>query len=563
MAAQFLSWFAQLQRATFRRQLTVVVAAGVLLMGVASAILSSWQGSLLVRATMVQQGLNLSSSLAQQCQLALLTDSAENAKDPIDRAFSFADVLRVELLRRDGKPFVVRGKSAVPVQDDWTFPSTSEQMQEPRLESETEEAWSFVAPVYTRPAEASPFETAPATAELVGYVRIIQGKAALSLLVRRLIVINFGVGLVLSGMLLWFLRGLARRLTQPLGALSEVMEQAGAGSLGLRAKLEGPSDIASMAQAFNGMMAGLDQRDLDLQAKNSELASHAATMELRVAERTRSLSDANADLRQALEVLSEAEKQLVAAEKLASLGRLVAGVAHELNTPLGNALMSASTLESEHRLMSETVVSGQIRKSDFLRMLANCTEGSSLVMRNVTRAAEIVRGFKQLAVDQSSEMRREFLADEVIKESMALMQAVLRDKPVRVELDLQTGLRMDSYPGPLGQVINNIVQNALLHGLANVERGELRLQCHELGEHQIQIVCSDNGAGMTPEVRERIFEAFFTTRFGQGGSGLGMQIVHSLVSGVLGGRIHVESEAGKGARVLIELPRVAPLNAPQ
>nr|WP_316641536.1 HAMP domain-containing sensor histidine kinase [uncultured Roseateles sp.] len=546
-------WRNGLRDATFRRQLTLAVAGGVLGVAAVSAVLSSWQGSVQVRETLVRQGLNLATSLAQQSQLALLTDGAENAREPVERALSFPDVLRVELLRPDGAELLARGvpPTAAPA-------SPQPDAVEPYLGGETGEAWTFVAPVRIRPVEASPFEGPSGQTELLGYVRVTQGKAALVQLVGRLVAINFGVGLALSALLLWALRQLARRLTRPLGELAAVMAHAGEGRLGLRAPVEGPRDIAEMAQVFNGMMQSLELREQELQQKNDELARHALTLEERVEERTRSLSGANRELQQALDTLREAQKQLIEAEKLASLGRLVAGVAHELNTPLGNALMAASTMQAEQTQLCEAMHAGQLRKSEFDRMLGKTIEGNALVVNNVRRAAEIIRGFKQLALDQTTDMRRSFLAHEVIGELLATVQPMFRHSPHRLEVALEPGLRMDSFPGPLGQVISNVVQNALLHGLAGREHGKVAVQCHALGDDRVQIICSDDGEGMTEAVRLRVFEAFFTTKLGQGGSGLGMQIVHSLVTGLLGGRVQVESEPGNGTRILISLPRQAP-----
>jgi len=546
-------WRDGLRAATFRRQLSLAVAAGVLGVAAVSAVLSSWQGSLQVRETLVRQGLNLATSLAQQSQLALLTGGAENAREPVERALSFPDVLRVELLQADGAELLARGVGSA-VAAARPLPGAVQ----PYLEAETGAAWTFVAPVRMRPGEASPFEAAAAQTELLGFVRVTQGKAALVQLVRRLVLINFGVGLALSALLLWALRQLARRLTRPLGELAEVMALAGEGRLGLRAPVEGPRDIANMAQVFNGMMHSLELREQELQQKNEELARHALTLEERVEERTHSLSSSNRELQQALDTLRDTQRQLIEVEKLASLGRLVAGVAHELNTPLGNALMAASTLQAEQSQLSEAMHAGQLRKSEFDRMLNKSIEGNVLVVNNVRRAAEIIRGFKQLALDQTTDMRRVFLANEVIGELLATLQPMFRHSPHRLEVELEPDLQMDSYPGPLGQVISNVVQNALLHGLAERDQGRVTVQCHAQGEDRVQIVCSDDGEGMDEAVRLRVFEAFFTTKLGQGGSGLGMQIVHSLVTGLLGGRVQVESEPRRGTRILISLPRQAP-----
>ena len=538
------------QRSTFRRQLTLLVAGGVLGLAVVSALLSSWQGSLQARETLVRQGLNLAASLAQQSQLALLTEGAENAREPIERALSFPDVLRVELLRMDGQALLERGAPSALAASKPQAESLG-----PYLEAETSEAWSFVAPVRTKPVEASPFDPPTVKSELLGYVRVTQGKAALRQLVSRLVAINCGVGLAVSAVLLWLLRSLSRRLTRPLGELAEVMSRAGGGEHGLRAQLDGPRDIASMAQVFNGMLENLEQREQELQR-------HATMLEERVSERTRSLRLANEELQHTLDTLREAQKHLVETDKLASLGRLVAGVAHELNTPLGNALIAASALQEDQQRMAAAVAAGQARKSEFLRMLDNSANGNALVVRNVQRAADIISGFKQLALDQTTEMRRRFAVDQVIGELLATLQPMFRHTPFRIETQLELGLEMDSYPGPLGQVISNIAQNALLHGFAGRDHGLLRVECRALDAKQLQIICTDDGHGMTEAVRSRVFEAFFTTRFGQGGSGLGMQIVHNLVTGLLGGRIQIESTPGVGSRILITLPRQAPLIPP-
>ncbi len=214
----------RLRHAPFRRQLVLVMSLGVMTVGAVTALLSTWQGSLQVRDTLVQQGLSLADSVAQQSQLALLTDSAENAGVPIERALAFPDVLQVELLHADGRQLLNRGKSvAMPVV------TLKPGLKLAYLENENEVAWRFVAPVYTKPSDASPFEAPTSSPELLGYVRVTQGKLALSKLVRHLALINFGVGLALSSLLAWLLLALARRLSQPLNQLSAVMQQTGEG----------------------------------------------------------------------------------------------------------------------------------------------------------------------------------------------------------------------------------------------------------------------------------------------------------------------------------------------
>lgn len=544
---------AMLANASFARQLAVVGVVAVLTMGTLSALVSSWQGSLQVRDTLVRQGLGLAHGLAQQSQLALLTGSGANAHEAIARAMTYPDVLRIEVLQPDGNVLVAQGASPLRTHSAPALPADVAY-----LETETSIAWSFVAPVRTEVAQESPFEASEQPAQLLGFVRVTQGKATLEQLQRRLVLIVFSVGLGFSLLLLWAMRALARSLMRPLGELSSVMTRAGTGELGLRAKPNGPRDIAHMARVFNTMMQSIEERELELQQKNAELASHATALEHRVAERTLSLQKTNAELQEALETLRAAQHQLVENEKLVSLGQLVAGVAHELNTPLGNALTVASTLEDQQRAMRVAVISGEVRKSTLLEQLENGADASGLVRRNVERAAEIVRSFKQLALDQTTEMRRVFLADEVISDVLAALKPVFKHSPFQVDVDLQPHIEMDSYPGPLGQVLTNILQNARLHGFEGRTEGVLRIACHAHHNGLVRIVCSDDGNGMAPEVLERVFEAFFTTKFGKGGSGLGMQIVYTLVTGLLGGQVHVTSSPGAGTEVEIMLPLRAP-----
>jgi signal transduction histidine kinase len=550
------SWSARFRQGTFLRQLTVVVTAGVLGVAIAAALVSSWQGGRQVRNTLLDQGLNLATGLAQQSQLALLTGGAENATDAIERVLSFPDVLQVEVLGIDGRALARRGNAPVAM----VHPALAPDRAEAYLETETGQVWSFVAPVRTRASEASPFDGPAAGGgnQLLGFVRITQGKAALLRLGGKLLAINVGVGLALAAVLLWVLRLTARRLTRPLGQLAAVMADAGAGQVGLRARLSGPSDIASMAQVFNVMMAQLEQREQELQQKNAELLQHAALLEERVEARTLSLTKAKQSAQEALEELQAAQARLVESEKLASLGRLVAGVAHELNTPLGNALTAASTLVDRQRHAVHALTNQTLRKSELQATLDANIEGNELVLNNVRRAADIIRNFKQLAIDQTTEMRRHFALDVVLEEVLTSVRPMFRHTRYRIETDMAPALAMDSFPGPLGQAITNIVQNAVVHAFEGREHGVFTVHCAAYGEQRVQIVCSDDGVGMNEEVRARMFDAFFTTKLGRGGSGLGMQIAHNIVTALLGGTIEVHSTVGEGTRIVLTLPRTAP-----
>ncbi|MBI5257594.1 MAG: PAS domain S-box protein [Burkholderiales bacterium] len=274
------------------------------------------------------------------------------------------------------------------------------------------------------------------------------------------------------------------------------------------------------------------------------------TLEHRVAERTAELSNA-------LEGLRRAQAELVQAEKLASLGALVAGVAHELNTPIGNAVMVASTL-ADHRREFEAAIAGGLRRTALETYLASAREASQVLERNLQRAAELVGSFKQLAVDQSSVQRRSFELAEVLQEVLLALSPTLRRSGVTLVDEVPAGLLLDSYPGPLGQVLVNLISNALVHAFEPGSAGTITVAAGRLDERRLWLRLRDDGRGIPPEALGRIFDPFFTTRLGQGGSGLGLHIVYNLVTGLLGGRIEVRSEPGAGAEFVIELPVQAP-----
>ena len=282
-----------------------------------------------------------------------------------------------------------------------------------------------------------------------------------------------------------------------------------------------------------------------------------AQLEARVARRTAELQGANGELSQALSTLQIAQDQLVQSEKLAALGSLVAGVAHELNTPIGNGLTVASTLE--HRIESfQALVNQGLRKSDLQTLLTDMQLASEILVRNLGRAAALVASFKQVAVDQTSSHRRTFDLGAVVAEILVTLNPALRKTACSVHTRIDDGLAMNSYPGPLGQVLTNLINNAVLHGFEPGEEGKIEVQAWSKDANEVVIEVRDSGRGIAPENLHLVFDPFFTTRLGQGGSGLGLHIVHNLVHSVLGGRIAVHSRPGSGATFSITLPMTAP-----
>lgn len=284
-----------------------------------------------------------------------------------------------------------------------------------------------------------------------------------------------------------------------------------------------------------------------------------ASLEARVAERTQRLAEANQSLAHTVESLQRAQSELVHAETMASLGAMVAGISHELNTPIGNALTVSTALQDQVREFSSHVQRGDITRQALHNFLADQSHGADLASQNMLRAAELVTSFKQVAVDQASERRRGFELADTLGDILNTLRPMLKHQPIELRTDFVSNIAMDSFPGPLGQVISNLVQNALLHGL-DQNGGVIEIGTRALDAERIEITVSDNGRGIKAENLPRIFDPFFTTRLGQGGSGLGLSIVHRLVSTVLGGSISVHSVEGEGCRFRVEIPRIAPQN---
>jgi signal transduction histidine kinase len=267
------------------------------------------------------------------------------------------------------------------------------------------------------------------------------------------------------------------------------------------------------------------------------------------------VEQARNDLSRVVATLRQAQTNLQTSEKMASLGALVAGVAHELNTPIGNSLLTATALADMVRDFERQMKDGGgLKRSALEAHLCDARKACDIMAHSLTRAADLITSFKQVAVDQASGQRRRFRLDEVLHDTLSTYAAQLRRACCSVTVDVPADLVFDSYPGSLSQVLNNLIGNALLHGFDGRESGVLAISARREGRDLVVLQLKDNGIGMTDVVLHKIFDPFFTTKMGQGGSGLGMNIVYNIVTGVLKGTIRVESVAAAGTSVLLVLP---------
>ena len=312
-------------------------------------------------------------------------------------------------------------------------------------------------------------------------------------------------------------------------------------------------DVELVPELEQGRVSGLFAQLIDVTDKvaaDEEIRELNSTLERRVQDRT-------AALEAAMETLRLAQEELARSETQAALGTIVASVSHELSTPLGNSLMTAGTLVDQSRQFQQSLDSGNLRRSELSAFVAQVNDGNGLLLRNLQRAVELLRNFRQVVNDSASEQRRVFDLAGLVTEVVGTLTPSLKRYPHRIEQQIAPGIRMDSFPGALGQVIINLTNNAYLHAFDGRTDGVLRISAHLQGE-QARVRFEDNGVGISPEHLERLFEPFFSTKHGKGGTGLGMGIVDNLVRKSLGGSIAVTSTEGQGSCFELVLPLVAP-----
>lgn len=298
----------------------------------------------------------------------------------------------------------------------------------------------------------------------------------------------------------------------------------------------------------------------NMQRIESELRTLNTELEARVQRRTEALASLNAELSGTVATLQATQSELVQAEKMAALGSLVAGVAHELNTPLGNGLMAVSALADEVRQFRQSMQDG-LRRSALEALLAGVEQGTSIATRNLHRAADLVTSFKQVAVDQTSAQRRRFALVEVVTEILASLRPTLGRTPYQTVVDVPADLQLDSYPGALGQVIANLVTNAVVHGFEDRTQGCIRMTGTRVDGAGILLCVADDGHGIPATLLDRIFDPFVTTKMGRGGTGLGLHISYNAVVNVMGGSLSVHSVEGEGTVFELRLPVSAPHTA--
>ncbi len=285
------------------------------------------------------------------------------------------------------------------------------------------------------------------------------------------------------------------------------------------------------------------------------------SLEIRVEERTLELKQANVYLSRSMETLKATQSELVHSQKMASLGSLVAGISHEINTPIGIGVTCASSINEEVALITDSFENSRMKKSDLENFFHHMQESTTILLKNLNRASELISSFKRIAVDQSSDNARMINLQEYIGEAILSMKPQLNKTKITVANNIAFEINIYTHPGALYQVVSNLIQNSIVHGFPENKEGDISITGRIEGD-QIKLVYRDNGVGISNEIKHKIFDPFFTTRLGQGGSGLGLSIVYNLIKTTLKGNIEVINDHNPGACFEITLPYVSeePIN---
>lgn len=488
-----------LNRTSFRSQLTILVSAAIMCLAIISSLASALEASRRVRAQLVDSGERVTSSLARQSVLAVVTYAPENAQEAAAAALEFPDVVSVEIYARDGERLLSRSRSgkATPQVTAQTNIDESLRSDSPRLIQDDQFAWIFEAPVKAGRLEDSPFEMQPETPQSLGYVRVVIEKTTLQRLVRYLLLSNLLIAMSIAGVLLVLLNTLTRRLTRPISQLSEHMRRAQDGALGMRAELHGPLDITNMSKAFNQMMAVLEQREAELKRSRDEAI--------------------NTSLLKA---------------------QFAATVSHEVRTPLNGVMGMLDMLKS-------LPLDGQQRE------YADEAWNSA---RSLTALINDILDFSRMDAGKVELETIDFNLRHVIEEVMTMLAISARAKSLALGYAMADGVpeRIKGDPTRLRQVLVNLLGNAVKF----TEQGEvsLRVRLDETapGPNELRLMfeVSDTGMGMDAAALENVFDSFTqadrsTTRK-YGGTGLGLAICKQLVE-LMKGQITVRSEPGAGS----------------
>ncbi|MDP4488307.1 HAMP domain-containing sensor histidine kinase [Pseudoalteromonas piscicida] len=387
-----------------------------------------------------------------------------------------------------------------------------------------------------------------------GYVYVRGGLERLSNYINKKILVDIALTLFVLLLVLLVSKGIQKRIATPIEGLSALLQDVSKNhNYSARAPGSNIAELNVLANNLNIMLARTENQLERHKADKQEIKQLNQSLEEKVNQRTIALREANQELLNALERMHQYQNQIIENEKMASLGQMVAGVAHEVNTPIGLGITGSTLLRDKLSDIREAFQTKSLTSKQLERFVNDGIENLDLIYRNLNRAAELVSSFKRLAVSQDLEVNSQIDLSNLLTEVVASMRAELSTKQPEVTIDCDSGLAIESKAGPLQQVLEQLISNSLLHGFKDQQNNSIAITVKpSMG--QLAIEYADNGMGVPKAIKKRIFDPFVTTRRGEGGSGLGMHLVYNLVTQALGGSITLDEEFSQGAKFIITLP---------
>lgn len=364
------------------------------------------------------------------------------------------------------------------------------------------------------------------------------------------------IAVLIASLLVSFMLALKfqRNITAPLEELVQLFKRvANEKDYAVRAPKQTLQELSTLSTSFNTMLDRIHSTIEKQQTAETEIRQLNQNLEDKVSQRTIALKNANSELMNTLEKLHQYQNQLVENEKMASLGDMVAGIAHEVNTPIGLGVTASTLLMDRLKEVQNKLADKKLTAQQLNKFLNDGEENLAIIYRNLNRAAELISSFKQVAVDQSSESNREFGVYQLIQEVLLSLRPKLKTKQHEIIVECDETLIIESKPGPLNQILINLIMNSLIHAFEQTETGQIKINIKYLSG-KLNFVYSDNGKGINDQLRKRIFDPFVTTKRGEGGSGLGMHLVYNLITQALAGNISVTSKEGEGIQFDINFP---------
>ena len=388
----------------------------------------------------------------------------------------------------------------------------------------------------------------------IGYIYIRASLAELNKYMQSRILLDLLIALIALIGAYFISRRLQKRFTAPIETLLTIVQKVTKEkNYSIRVPATEIEELHMLGRAINNMMDRIEQQINKVQAAEQEIRQLNQSLEQKINERTVALKSSNQDLLNTLETLHQYQSQIVETEKMASLGQMVAGVAHEVNTPIGLGVTASTLMQDKLADIQKSFDEKKLTSSQLAKFLTDSKENLGIIYRNLERAASLIRSFKQVAVDQSNENRRQFNMLQLMNEVLLSLRPNLKKTQHEVVIDCDPKLDIDSKPGPVNQILINLIMNSLIHAFEHIEHGTITITVRvELNRCFINY--RDNGAGVPEHIKKRIFDPFVTTKRGEGGSGLGMHLVYNLVTQALNGKISLESTLGNGVDIQIDFP---------